>query len=358
MKKSAYKPGMLLLLPFLFWTTISGQEVTKEYHEEYSAGQQTTLQLSNKYGDVLIDSWDQNQVVIDVKVTVELPNRSKAEELIQYINVEFSQQGDVITAKTVIDDRFNFRGWGGSSKRFSIDYTVKMPVEASLALSNRYGNTNLDELRGLANFDIKYGDLTVGKLTRGNVKPINRVSISYGKGAVEEAGWLDMVLRYVGDTEIDKCQALLLDSRYSKVRVGEVSSLVGDCKYDNLEIDQINNLVLENGYTEVKIGTLNKKLNYNGSYGSFSVDHIPAGFESVDVETRYMGVNLGIDEDANYKLEAYVSYGGLDYNESNFINRRRIVENNKHEIAGIVGNDENASATVNVNASYGSVRLE
>ncbi len=357
MKKSVYKKGVLLVLPILLLSvTLAAQEVTKEFHEEYTAGANNTLQLTNKYGDVIIDSWDQNKVVIDVKVTVEMPNRERAEELLQYINVEFAQDGDVISAKTVIDDRFNFKNWGGNRK-FSIDYSVKMPGKTALALSNRYGNTDIDELNGKVNLDIKYGNLTLGVITRGKEDPINKISIAYGKGSIEEAGWLDLTLRYVGDSEISKCQALLLDSKYSKLSVGEISSVVGESKYDNLSIDQINNLVLENGYTETRIGTLNKKLEYNGSYGSFSVERIPAGFESIDVETRYMGVNLGIDDAANYNLDAHVSYGGLKYNEENFINKKRIIENTSQTIAGVVGKDENPDARVNVSASYGSVRL-
>jgi hypothetical protein len=52
-----------------------------------------------------------------------------------------------------------------------------------------------------------------------------------------------------------------------------------------------------------------------------------------------------------------VKYGGLKYNEDNFKNVRRIIENNSQEIAGIVGKGESPSAKVNVVASYGSVRL-
>ena len=357
MKKSAYKQGMFLLLPvFLLSLTLSGQEVTKEFHEKYTAGAATTLQISNKYGEVNIDSWDEDQVVIDVKVTVELPNREKAEKLLDYISVEFSQSGDVISAKTVIDDRFNFSGWG-SSRRFSIDYTVRMPVESALTLSNRYGNSEIDELRGLANLDIKYGNITIGTLTRGNKKPINKLNIAYGKGEIEEAGWIDLIIRYTGSMEINKSQAILLDSRYSKLTLGETSSLVGESKYDKMNIESINNLVLENGYTEVNIGTLTKKLEYNGSYGSFSINRIPAGFESISVETKYMGVNLGIDEGANYNLQARVSYGGLKYNEDNFLDKKRIIENNSREIAGVVGKDESPLASVNVTASYGTVTL-
>jgi hypothetical protein len=358
MKKSDYKPGMLLFISlFLVSFTLSAQEVTKEFHKEYTAGANTTLEISNRYGDVMIQSWDKDQVVIDVKVTVELPDKERAQKLIGFIDVQFSEGENLISAKTVIDDKFHFTGWGGESRRFSIDYNVKMPVGTALTLANKYGNTDLNELHGLVNLDIKYGNLTAGKLTRGNIKPLSSLNLAYGKASIDEAGWLDLTVRYSGSMEITKSQALLIDSKYSKLSLGETSSVVGESKYDNIRIGSINNLVLENGYTEVNIGVLTKKLSYDGSYGSFSIDRVPAGFESLDVETRYMGVKLGIEESASYKLDAKVSYGGLKYNEDNFKNQRRIVENNSNEVSGTVGNEESPSASVKVIASYGSVRL-
>ncbi len=40
---------------------------------------------------------------------------------------------------------------------------------------------SIDEVSGLTNLTVKYGDLTVHKLTRGNVKPLNRLVVAYGK---------------------------------------------------------------------------------------------------------------------------------------------------------------------------------
>lgn len=349
---------MLLFIPLLLLTiTLSAQEVTKEFHKEYTAGANTTLDISNRYGDVVIQSWEKDQVIIDVKVTVELPNREKAEKLISYIDVQFSESPDLISAKTVIDDKFNFSGWGNSSKKFSIDYTIKMPVRIALTLANKYGDTDIDELHGLMNLDIKYGNLTAGKLTRGNVKPLSKLNLAYGKGSINETGWLDITVRYCGNLDIKTSQALLLDSKYSKLSLGQTSSVVGESKYDNLRIESINNLDLDNGYSDVNIGTLAKKLDYNGSYGSFSVERVPAGFESINVGVRYMGVRLGIEEGASYNLEAKVSYGGLKYNEQNFKNQRRIAENNSTEVTGVMGKEESPAAKVNVTASYGSVKL-
>ena len=358
MKNHNYKPASLLVITFfLVSVSLSAQEVTKEFHKEFSAGANTTLEINNKYGDVIVRKWDKDQVVINVKVTVDMPDREKAEKFLNYIDVQFSEDNNTISAETIIDEKFSFTGWGSSSKRFSIDYDVNMPAETALDLSNRYGNTDIDELHGLVNIDIKYGNLNAGKLTRGNIKPLSELSIAYGKGTIDEAGWMDVTLRYVGNMNINKSQALLLDSKYSKLFLGEASSMVGESKYDNLRIESINNLVLENGYTDTNIGLLTKKLNYTGSYGSFSIDRIPSGFESIDLDTRYMGVNLGIEESASYNLEATTRYGGLKYNESNFKAQRRIVENNSNEVAGTMGSQDSPEANVRITSSYGSVKL-
>ncbi len=358
MKKSVYKSAILLSISlFLVSLTGNSQEVTKEFHKEFPSGANTTLEISNKYGDVVIQKWDKDQIVIDVVVTVELPNKERAEKLLSYIDIQFSESDNNVSANTIIDEKFNFSGWGGDSKRFSIDYKVKMPAENALVLSNRYGNADIDELHGQVTLDIKYGNLTAGKLTRGNVKPLSKLSVAYGKGSIDEAGWMDVVIRYVGSMEITNSQALLLDSKYSKISIGETSSIVGVSKYDNIKIDRINNLVLENGYTETNINRLTKKLNYTGSYGSFSIDEIPEGFEEISSETRYMGVRLGIAESASYVLDAKVSYGSLKFDEDNFKNQRRIIENNSSEVSGVVGKQESPTATVKISSSYGSVKL-
>lgn len=349
---------MLLISALCLLTiTLQAQEATREYHKEYPAAPGTTLDISNKYGNVTIQSWNRDQVIIDVKITVEMRDKEQAEKLLGYINVLFDKADNLISAKTVIDEKFNFTGWGSRSKRFNIAYNVKMPAEAGLILSNIYGNTDIDELKGSVNLNIKYGDLIAEKLTRGNEKPLNKLALAYGKATIGEAGWFDLYIRYSPRCDISKSQALLLDSKYSKINIGETSSLVGQSKYDNVRIGDINNLVLDNGYDDIIIGSIKKKLDFKGSYGSFSADRIQAGFESVNVDSRYTGVRLGIDESASYMLDAKVKYGSLKINEENFKYHKRIVENNSNETTGIVGKIENPESKVSVESSYGSVKL-
>jgi len=359
MKKSAFKPAMLLAAAiFLISSALTAQEVSKEYNKEYKVSAGSSLELNNRYGDINVETSEKDQVIINVKVTVRYPNQERAEKLLDYIEVVFSEDGNKIKAETDINDKFNFNGWGGDSRKFTIDYLVKMPASLTLTLSNRYGDTDLDELTGLVNLDIKYGNLIAGKLTRGNVKPMSKINIAYGKATIDEAGWLDASVRYSGNFTINKCQALLLDSKYSSLYFGNISSLVGESRYDGkFRIETINNLVLDQGYSNINIGTVTKKLSLEAGYGSFNADAVSAGFESIDVDSRYTSVRFAIEESASYKLDARLSYGSLKYNQESFRNKRRIVENNSTEVSGVMGKEESPEATVKVAASYGSVKL-
>ncbi|MFZ0472458.1 MAG: hypothetical protein WAL94_07575, partial [Bacteroidales bacterium] len=281
----------------------------------------------------------------------------RANKLLDMITVKFTETGGNLTAETVFSSEFSSINWKGGSNTFSINYNIKMPAYINLDVTNKYGNTAIDEVSGLTNLNVKYGDLTVNKLTRGNVKPINSLVVAYGKATVDELGWADINARYCGQFSIDRATALLVDSRYSKISVGKVSSLVADAKYDGYKVTASNNVIIMAGYTDINIGTVTKKLEVETKYGNLSVDNIPAGFTGVDVKAGYCSVRLGIDPAACYNLKANSSYGSVKVDDANFSPDRRIQGNTSTELEGKVGKCSNPTGDVTISASYGSVRL-
>jgi hypothetical protein len=359
MKKLLFnrRVATLALLLCAVTLTASATEVKKEYHREKTPTDNTTLTVINKFGAVVTETWDQNNIVIDVTVKIEHPSEEKARKLLEMITVEFTEEGENLTAETIFSDNFSSISWKGSNNYFSINYNIKMPAWISLDISNKYGNTVVDEVSGLVRLNSKYGDLTVHKLSRGNIKPLNTLIVAYGKATVDELGWAEINARYCGMFSVERAVALLIDSKYSKVSVDEVSSLVADSKYDGYSIDAANNIVVMGGYTDLKFGSVNKKLEVETKYGNLSVEKIPADFESVTVKAGYCGVRLGIDPSACYMLDASSSYGSIKIDDARFSPERRIAGNTSTELAGKVGSCSNPSATVKINTSYGSVRL-
>ena len=75
-----------ILLAILFISAAhfaSAEEVTKEFHKEYTAQKGSKLDLNNRYGDIVVQTSETDQVVINVKVTVELPKQGKSRKAYQ-----------------------------------------------------------------------------------------------------------------------------------------------------------------------------------------------------------------------------------------------------------------------------------
>ena len=359
MKKLRFSQRVVTFTVLLCAATLSASavEVKKDFHREMVPTDQTTLTVINKFGSVVTETWAEKNIVIDVTVKVEHSSAERANKLLDMITVKFTETGGNLTAETVFNDEFSSINWKGGSNTFSINYNVKMPAFINLDVTNKYGNTVIDEVSGLANMTVKYGDLTVNKLTRGNVKPLNSLVVAYGKATVDELGWAEINARYCGQFSIESATALLVDSRYSKISIGKVSSLVADAKYDGYKVTASNNVVIMAGYTDISIGTVTKKLEVETKYGNLSVEKIPAGFSGVNVKAGYCAVKLGIDPAACYNLKANSSYGSVKVDDANFSADRRIQGNTSTELEGKVGKCSNPTAEVVIDASYGSVKL-
>jgi len=359
MKKLQFKQGLVTLAVCLCSATlsVSAEEVKKDFHREMVPGTNTTLTVINKFGDVVTQTWAQNNIVVDVIVTVENTSPEKARKMLDMINVVFTEADGNLTAETVFKEEFSSKSWGNDNNRFSIDYSIKMPAKINLSVTNKYGNSDIDEVSGLAKLEVRYGNLTVHKLTRGNVKPLNSLVVAYGKATVDEVSWAEINARYCGQFTVAKATALLADTRYSKISIGEVSSLVSESKYDGYNVDKAVNIIAIAGYTNLSFGSVSKKLDVETKYGNLSVDRVPAGFENIKVKAAYCSVRLGIEPGACYMLNATSSYGGVKVDEAGFSPDKRIINNTSSELAGKVGSCANPKSTVDVAISYGSAKL-
>jgi len=360
MKRSGCKSVIRLLfiqVVLLFSVALYASDLDKQFSKEFDASGIELLKISNRYGDVEIVSTSNNKIVIVVNVQLSHPNESKAEKLLSMINVEFSENDNTIEARTDIDRQFSLNS-SGPQRRFSIDYRVEMPMDMDLDLSNRYGDIKAAELSGHVDIRLKYGSLFIKKLSRGKVEPLNRIAAEYLRVAdIADAGWLEITMRYVSKLNILNAQALLIDSRYStNNKIDKVSSIVIDSKYDRYEINKLNNIVAESAYTGYHIGEVSKKLDIEARYGSIDVNDVKPSFELLRTDTGYCPVEVNFDENASYKLSAKTRYAGVSFDESRAEILQRIQETTSTTIEAIVGNP-NTTSEVNIEASYGSVKL-
>jgi len=214
--KMMFKITSLLILVTLLGSvkTTLAVEKTKKYHESWSASSVETLDISNKFGEVKFKNDGGAEITIDVIVTVEASSDSKANELLNKIDVNFSKSGNVVKAVTSIEN--NFR----SQRSFSIDYTVNAPSDKNLRVANKYGNVVVNRLTGTGEFDVQYGNITAVSLKGVST----RLNLAYGKGNIDETGDLET------------------DISYSNISFGETGDLRLNSKYSTVDLDKAKNI--------------------------------------------------------------------------------------------------------------------
>ncbi|MCF6241514.1 MAG: hypothetical protein L3J74_09245 [Bacteroidales bacterium] len=344
------KKGKLLLLFTFLIISIWGnaEDFTKTFRKQYKANKNTTMQLVNKYGDMKIINWDKNEIDITVTITVKTSNELKAESTFRKIDIDFSEKGNLVSAITSLNESIR-------NTSFKIDYFVKIPAYINVDLSNKYGDLFLNEVNGHANIQVKYGNFTINKLGRGNIKPLNYIYVGYSDTYcdIDQANWLKMEVAY-SKVVIETVQALMIASKYSALKIKKVKSIVAESKYDHpFKVGAVRNFICTGGYSSFEISKLYNKLDLTVKYGNLDLFKVDPGFELIKIDQRYGKSNLHLPE--SYKLEAQAAYGSIKYPKEYKLNK--IIDGTESRVWGTVGIKKDTKAKVIVSSRYGNVQI-
>jgi hypothetical protein len=342
--KTMFRITSLLILVIILGSgkTTLAVEKTKKYHESWSASSVETLDISNKFGEVKFTNDGGSEISIDVLVTVEASSESKANELLEKIDVKFSKSGNVVKAVTSIEN--NFR----SQRSFSIDYTVNVPPDKNLRVANKYGNVVVNKLTGTGEFDIQYGNITAVSLKGAST----RLNLAYGKGNISETGDLETDISY-SNISFGETGDLQLNSKYSTVDLDKAKKIQTESRYDKLNFGEITSLKADTKYSQVRITSLTKSLLITSGYGGVRVDKIAPDFDSVDITNSYGQISLGLGG-SSYTVDARCDYCGISYPQERY-KGNRIKENTSIQLQGKIGNA--GGGNVLVKSRYGEIKL-
>jgi len=343
--KKRFKTLIMFAVMIGLVTTVTAQKSTKKWNQSWPASEVETLEITNKFGEVKVLNTTGSQVTIEVVVTAE-GSENKAKALLDDISVKFGKAGSTARAETSIAQ--NFR----SKNNFSIDYTVQIPAGKNLNINNKFGNVVVQSLTGRGVFDISYGNLTGGQIHSPGNDGV-QLTLAYGRADVESMHHSRLVLSY-SKIFVKSAGNIRLESKYSTLNVDKMESLWLDSKYDTFEFGTLVSLEGESKFTNYRIGTLEKKLKLISGYGAVRVDHIPADFELIDVNSSYAQISLGVAPGATYDVNAVCEFCSIDYPASDFRGNRQ-QENTRQSIEGKVSGGGRGKVTVV--SRYGNIKL-
>ncbi len=328
--------GMFALLFIAFSNSLFAQKarLEKKISEKYTVSKSDKLLIDNRFGEVVVRTWDKKQITVDITIEGYGKNESQAQEMLDKVEIDYGKSGSEISFITRIDKNNN--SWSSNGKSgYEINYIVNMPKSNPLDLTNKYGSTQLDDFDGKLKLEIGYGKINAGNLGSNEVD----ILVKYSKATFKDIGGGKLEFRYSGGTSIGKVGDIELSDKYGGVSIEEATSVDAEIAYSGLKIDK-----------------LTKELKLDSRYSGCKIYEVQAGFESVDVSTSYGSCTLGFQPNADFDFYATASYGGFKNRLSNVDIQKEVSKNTSTEVEGTHG--KSGKAKVRVSASYGSVTFE
>ncbi len=240
MKKSyLFITGLLLTIHVCCWaTTDPVVEKRKSYSKSYAVNNNDRIKLENSFGEMKFNTWDKNEIKVDVTIIAKSATAEKAQEILDNIRIEDGKNGDGVYFKTKADNINTTNKKGKQDYKeegMEINYAVYLPANNPLDASNSFGAMVIGDYKGEVSLQSKFGSLTAGKLS--NAK---QVHVEFGKANIE---WVNN-----GKVTIKFSKATL--GKFS----GDVSSVFEFCEAVNIKLDNsISQLNVKSSYSTVEI---------------------------------------------------------------------------------------------------------
>lgn len=344
-KSSSLLLSLLLITGACF--TLDAQDARKDYTETYNVTRGVTLSTDTRYSDIEILTWDKSEVDILVVVKVKASSKSKADEALKKIDVSIHKSGNTISLETEMESGLS------RNVKTEINITIKAPAYINLEMDNSYGDLFIQEVSGLVLLDLKYSNVKVGKLSRGNKKPYNMLELAYSDGTIDDAGWMVIELAY-SDVEIISSKMLFVESKYSKLIGEKAGGIITEGAYDKYYIDELDSFVAELKYSGLKFGVLNQTLSLHAAYTNAKVEKLSRSFDEIDVSLSYGNLFMGVESGASYKVEAEAKYGKVNIASDGKLSKTK--EGNSMKVWGTIGSSPKSS--MQLITKYGNIDIQ
>lgn len=327
-------------------------EKTKKISRSFNVGASDKLILDNRYGKVHINTWDKNEITVNIDITAKASSDSRAQEILETITVEEEKSANIIGFRTRIG-KMSGNNWGKNSG-YTINYTVSMPKQNPLQVKNMYGDMYLADYNGNGDISLSYGSMKLGKLGGAST-----VKLAYGSGSNSIAqlkqGSLDLAYSKLTLEETDKLE---LTNSYSDINIGQAGAVNMSSKYGSVEIKSVQSLEGSSGYSGFRIGSLSDKLNLNLRYCSgFKIENISPRFNSITLDGNYSSFDLNFARNAAFSFDVDLQYADLHVDKDQVVYKVMEKRNTSSKYEGKYGKS-NPQATVKIASRYGSVRFD
>lgn len=343
MKTSFKIYGMLLLL-FISAGT-HADEKSKKVTQNYTVTGSTLIEIDNRFGKVHINTWDKDEVHVNVEI---IASGANPDRILDKINIRFDERisGNYLGIFTELKEL------GEKKSSFEINYTVDLPKSNELKLRNKFGDTYITDMDGEVELDIQYGNLKAGSFNKAlnlNLEFGSAMSnISYAKNG-------NINIKYSKLT-IDKAGSLAIDSQFSDFFATNLGNARLQMKYGKFATDRIGKISGSQSYSEFRANYLLNSVELEVKHNQITIENIDKAVGDIRIDGQYSSITLGLENGYAGTFVMNFQYSDLKHNGGNITFNKRIRETTKSFYEGFIGKPQSSSTMV-INSKYGDLKL-
>ncbi|HCC72036.1 MAG TPA: hypothetical protein DEQ09_12935 [Bacteroidales bacterium] len=409
--------SIILISTFFLATGLThGQDYEKTFKWSFDANNDVQVFLGNYDSDLEIRTWDKQEIELHMIIDAEIRKEEDARKIDDYITgMEFENSPETIR----LDTRFwksitSIMGFTTMKlknnesvriKRFNMECKLWIPENASLELSSKYSEINMEDIGGELEMDLYNDDLFAGsvggkatikaKYSEMNFTSMKNIIADLYSCELEtaDAGDIKITTKYsdiqpgdVGILNIESyeddlifgnCGDIRFIAKYSDLEAGRAGKLVAKTYEGELKIEEITDGRIESKYTDYQINKagiiniisfyeggleseklisldiqetkyakysfeeLDNELNIVSAYeDEISVGRLGTGLKKLNIDGRYLDIELGLAFNYDCRLKASIKYPDLNIDDDIFKTKIHIKEGSDLEYEGIKGTEK------------------
>ena len=335
-------------------------EFHKSTYKSFKITPETSVQISNKYGNIHIVKSNSDSVTFFVEIKATDKDTIKATKIFNNIDVIFDASLYYVIAKTTFKD-YNGSVWSNiseiantafnSSSNIEINWTVTIPENIEVKIENKFGNIYTTDHSSNITIDLSNGDFQAHNLSgKSNIK------VEFGNIKIKNISTSKLELSYV-EGEISSAKNMDLYSRATTLNLPLINNLEINSRHDKLYIDSVDVLKGEASFSLIKLNKALKNTMLNLKYGSIYFNIINNTTTSIFITSASTDLYLNYEKSFSGKFE-------LTYRKTTFVlpssfdSFTKVLLDEKlqqYKINGLIGVPKTDSSEIKLNLSSGSL---
>lgn len=323
-------------------------EMIKRYNKSFKVSKDAQVDLINKYGDIIVKTWNKDSVRFNIKITAYGKSNEAVNKLLDRVDFESSNSGRFLKFESVFDrSSGSFKEFWNSLGDYSkvlinknnlnIDFEVYMPKTADMYLENKFGDVFINEFLGRCKINMSQGDLKVGDMKG----PLN-LELKFGKASIQQVKYGNLNLQ-IAEVTIVNASKLNINSSSSTIRITDLGELKLDSRNDKYFLRNVRSINGESTFSEISITSLESELINISNYGDLRIEELKSSLKLINLSCKSTDISMWINPEAAFdidikakeeKLHVPGEWSGLDSyyldDKNKYVRKSGIINNNSN----------------------------